>query len=80
VHRAAGAEPLSVGADVVAMPLIPDQVSAREDGVSSIALLPDQDVRCDPFVVDEPAEELTGAVGGVGGKPLGPRRKAPLGP
>ena len=47
VHRAAGAEPLSVGADGVAMPLIPDQVSARE-GVSSIALLPDQDVQCDP--------------------------------
>ena len=76
MHRAAGAERLPVGADVVAMPLVPDEVRAREDAVRSIALLPDRDVRCDLFVVDEPAEELTRPVGGVGGKPLGPQSEA----
>jgi hypothetical protein len=43
------------------------------------ALLADRDVRRDPFVVDEPAEELTGSVGGVGSKPLRLQREAPLG-
>ena len=43
MHRAAGAEPLAVGTDVVAMPLVPDEVSPREDAVRSIALLPDRD-------------------------------------
>jgi hypothetical protein len=33
-----------------------------------------------PLSLTSQAEELTGAVGGVGGKPLGPQRKAPFGP
>src|ERR687892_26596 len=80
MHRAASAEPLAVWTDVLAMPLVPDEVSAREDAVRSVALLPDRDVRCDPFVLDQPAEELTGSVGGVGGEPLGPQGEALLGP
>jgi hypothetical protein len=53
MHRAAGAERLPVWADIVAMPLIPDEVSAREDAVRSIALLPDRHVRCDAFGGDQ---------------------------
>ena len=80
MHRAAGAERLAVGTNVVAMPFVPDEVGPREDAVGSSALLPDRDMRRDPFVVDQPAEELTGSVGGIGGKPLGLQREAPLGP
>ena len=67
---------LAGGTEIDVARLIVGEVDAREAAIPALALVPHRDMRCDLFVVDEPVEELTGPVGGVGGKLLGPQREA----
>ena len=52
MNRTAGSQHLAVGADVVAAPLVPVEVRAREGVVVAVALVAHRDVRGDLLVLD----------------------------
>jgi len=65
-------------ADINVLPLVPDEVCARECSVVSRAPVPDRDVGCDPCINDE-GQELTRAVSCVSCQPLRLQIEAGLG-
>ena len=79
VNPACGAKHLAVGAGVHVGAAIPFEVRTREGAVFAFALVPHGNVRRDPLLLDEPAEELAGAVGRIGDQPLRLQIEAPCG-
>src|SRR6266487_45537 len=69
---------LIVRTDVNTSPLVPAKVAACESAVMALTGITNWDMRCDPQA-DQPADETSSPISGVGRKPLRLQVKSPLG-
>ena len=70
-HRTSRCEGLVRRADINVVLLVEGKVCPAEGAILALRFVGDWDVRRDIFVVDEPIEVLSRAIGGITGEPLG---------
>jgi hypothetical protein len=66
---ACGRKQLSPGADVDVALIVEGKAGTRESAILTGTLVPDGDVRCDSGL-DQPTQELAGAIGGIADETL----------